>query len=178
MFAVRNCLGGSMRLAGSAMRTWTDQAEEPQTRSMPHAQFWKRLLLRLAAIVLLIADAALAQDTARPEITPPIPHSGIIHAISFSPDGAFVATSSSDRTIKLWDARTRQLLRTFQGHTRDVRSVAFSPNGTTLVSGGEDGTVRLWDPKTGQVLRTFSGHASPVYAVAFSPDGTQVVSTA
>ena len=62
-------------------------------------------------------------------------------------------------TLKLWDAATGQLLRTFEGHTGWVTSVAFSPDGTRVLSGSADNTLKLWDAATGQLLRTFAGHS-------------------
>ena len=78
--------------------------------------------------------------------------------------------------MKLWDAATGQLLRTFEGHSMSVRSVAFSPDGTRVLSGSDDKTITLLDAATGQLLRTFEGHLMSVRSVAFSPDGTRVLS--
>ncbi len=68
-------------------------------------------------------------------------------------------SGSDDKTLKLWDAATGALLRTFEGHTDVVTSVAFSPDGTRVLSGSGDKTLKLWDAATGALLRTFEGHA-------------------
>jgi ADP-ribosylglycohydrolase len=77
-----------------------------------------------------------------------------------------VLSSSLDATLRLWDAATGALLRTFDAHTDDVTRVAFSPDGTRVLSGSaSDDTIRLWDVATGTLLRTFE-HKS-VASVAF-----------
>ena len=77
--------------------------------------------------------------------------------------------------MKLWDAATGALLRTFEslgrGHFHCVLTRWHPP-----LSGSADKTLKLWDAATGAPLRTFEGHSSWVHSVAFSPDGTPVLS--
>jgi len=57
-------------------------------------------------------------------------------------------SSSTDKTIKLWDARTsakKGSLQTLTGHRGDVNGITVLPGGNSLVSCSEDGTVRVWD---------------------------------
>ncbi|PVF91251.1 WD40 repeat-like protein, partial [Serendipita vermifera] len=78
-------------------------------------------------------------------------HTGSVHSVAFSPDGQQIASGAHDMTIRLWDAKTGQLIgEPLQGHTDSVSSVAFSPDCQQIVSGSEDMTIRLWDAKTGQ----------------------------
>jgi len=64
--------------------------------------------------------------------------------VAWSPDGRCVASASYDETVRLWDARSGQLLHTCVGHTSYVRDIAWSPDGIRLVSASSDKTVRLW----------------------------------
>ena len=96
---------------------------------------------------------------------------GVITSIDYSPNGQWLATGSSDATIRLWQANTREFYQTLRGHTNWVESVVFSPDGQWLATGSGDATIRLWQVSTGKCHQTLVGHARGVYSVAFSPDG-------
>lgn len=44
--------------------------------------------------------------------------------------------------MRLWDVKTGETLRIFQGHTAKVFSCCFSPDGAKLASASRDKTVR------------------------------------
>jgi len=79
-------------------------------------------------------------------------HSGGVTSVAFSPDGTRVLSGSGDKTIKLWDAATGALIRTFAGHSYRVSSVAFSTDGSRVLSGSLDGTICIWSVTTGERL--------------------------
>ncbi len=54
-----------------------------------------------------------------------------------------MASGSSDKTIKLWDAASGEEVATL--HRVGVNSVAFSPDGTLVASASGDNTIKLWD---------------------------------
>ncbi|KAL1740832.1 hypothetical protein HDZ31DRAFT_67533 [Schizophyllum fasciatum] len=99
-------------------------------------------------------------------------HTGDVNSVAFSPDGRHIVSGPNDRTIRIWDAETReQVGDALEGHTNWVLSVAFSPDGRHIVSGSHDNTIRIWD-----VGDTLKGHTDAVNSVAFSPDGRHIVS--
>ncbi|UGX93643.1 caspase family protein [Bradyrhizobium barranii subsp. barranii] len=136
----------------------------------------QELRLALLLVALFPAPASSAQDTRPIEILTQVPHSRGISSAAFSRDGTRLLSGSEDDTLKLWDAATGRLIRTFVGHANDVTSVAFSPDGAQLLSGSEDRTLKLWDAATGHLIRSFEGHSLKVRSVTFSPDGTQLLS--
>jgi WD40 repeat protein len=104
-------------------------------------------------------------------------HTRAVHTLAFSSDGRWLASGSSDNTVKIWDAAEWKLVRTLSGHTDSAYAVAFSPDSRTLVSGSLDKTLRLWDRDSGQLLKEMTGHAGQVPSVAFSPDGRYIGSS-
>ena len=111
-------------------------------------------------------------------------HTGEITALAVSPDGYFFASGSSDRTLKLWDVATGQLVHTFagrslwsrHGHRGCINALTFSPDGHLLISGSDDGTIKLWDLANQTCIETIDGHEWGVDALARSPQGSMLVS--
>lgn len=134
-------------------------------------------LSALLAAVTLTTTAAAAQPPPSPDLYVQMGHAEPVTSVAFSPDGVFLASSSSDRTVKLWHVATGRLLRTLAGHTVGASSVAFDPSGTILASADGDGIIRFWDTNTGRMLRELGRTETPpprpaIHALAFSPDGS------
>lgn len=117
-------------------------------------------------------------------------HTGVINGLAFTPDGARLASASSDGSARLWalpSAADLQASKTpddvklvdptvLSGHKGAVQTLSVTPDGQVLVTGGDDGTVRLWNVADGQASRAIEGqHSGPVLAVAVSPDGKSLL---
>lgn len=79
-------------------------------------------------------------------------HTNFSRTVTWSPDGARLATGSLDKTIRLWDAHSFQAGRVLTGHSEGVRGLRWLPDSRRLISGGEDKTLRAWDADTGREL--------------------------
>lgn len=99
-------------------------------------------------------------------------HSDEVHALLFAGDR--LITSSHDRTIRLWDMRNGQPIRTLQAHLLPLRSLALSPDGQTLASSGDDLFACLWDLRTGQIQHTLLDLSYHNKYLRFSADGKRL----
>lgn len=71
----------------------------------------------------------------------------------FRGDGKLIAAGGEDGAVKLFDVKTRSLLRQFSGHRGPTQRVSFARGGTQLLSFSDDSTVALWDiPGQAKVL--------------------------
>jgi WD40 repeat protein/tetratricopeptide (TPR) repeat protein len=103
-------------------------------------------------------------------------HTDTIADISFSPDGKFIASSSKDKTVKLWNRDGSEKRPALQGkYSNEFTSVAFSPDSQIIAAGNKDNQIYLWR-LNGTFIKTLKGHRDWVTNIRFSPDGKTIVS--
>ncbi|KAH8829570.1 WD40-repeat-containing domain protein [Flagelloscypha sp. PMI_526] len=93
-------------------------------------------------------------------------------ALFTTPEGKEVLiTGAWDKTIKLWDTKSRSEISTTNAHSDFVKTLIVIPGSSILVSGSSDKIVRLWDLSNirhGQALTSLgsiSAHTRPVEAL-------------
>ena len=71
-------------------------------------------------------------------------HTGVVNAIEFNPNGLYLASTSYDKTLKIWDLRKGSCLYTLTGHSGATSAINFSNDGEYFSSGAMDSLVILW----------------------------------
>lgn len=104
-------------------------------------------------------------------------HRGGITSIDFSPDGERLVSVGKDRTLKVWDSGSGELLKSILASYVDLTKVAFSPDGDHIAAGDHDRTAKIWDSHSLNQLSTLEGHESGVIELAFSPEGDRLVTS-
>jgi WD40 repeat protein len=65
--------------------------------------------------------------------------------LAFHPSGRYLAATSNDATVKLYDTATWKVAQAFNWDIGRLRSVAFSPDGMLAAAGGDEGKIVVWD---------------------------------
>jgi len=100
-------------------------------------------------------------------------HQGSVNAIVFSSDGRYLATTSADRTVGVWETESGYQLICLPHKDVDykdgdyLRNIAFSPDGRYLATASENGSTGMWEIISGRLT-----HKRRVSTVAFSSDGS------
>ncbi|KAG9067040.1 hypothetical protein KI688_012952 [Linnemannia hyalina] len=102
-------------------------------------------------------------------------HTNRITSIAFSPDDRWIASSSEDRTVKLWDSRSGLLVSSFINHVDKVNCVRFSPSGAYIASASDDNTLRLWEVNSSSLGLDSYDFPDPQTCATYSPDGRQLI---
>jgi len=100
-------------------------------------------------------------------------HGSATLGLSYSSDGR-LASSGTDRTVRIWEASTFQEQGVLRGHGGDVFGIAFGSDGKQLASVSFDASLRIWDVEAARELSVFRGHSSDMYGVAWHPNGQEV----
>ena len=109
-----------------------------------------------------------------------VAHDNEINAIKFSPNGKMFASSSYDKTIKLFEISNNNndfnLVHTLIGHKKGVTDISFSPYAKILASCGTDKLIKMWNLTDYTCLNTYEGHLSSVLKIDWIYRGTHLIS--
>lgn len=103
-------------------------------------------------------------------------HSDNVTAMALTTDGRYLATGSTDKSIRIWDVAAGKVIRTLSGHTAEIRSLVLSRDDNTLISGSADHTIRIWNLDPSDSNRGFEDHKAAVWSAVLSPDGRLLAS--
>ncbi|KAL9326274.1 hypothetical protein ACSQ67_006919 [Phaseolus vulgaris] len=89
-------------------------------------------------------------------------HSEWITDVRFCPSMLRVATSSADKTVRVWDIDNPSYsIRTFTGHATTVTSLDFHPSKDDLICSCDSSEIRYWSIKNGSCTGVFKMRFQP-----------------
>ncbi|OJJ46901.1 hypothetical protein ASPZODRAFT_151503 [Penicilliopsis zonata CBS 506.65] len=97
-------------------------------------------------------------------------HTKPITSLRFLPkSGHLLLSSAADGKAKIWDVyHSRELLRTFSGHSKAITDTDFHRSGTTFLTASYDRQMKLWDTEYGKCIARFTTGKTP-HVVRFNP---------
>lgn len=96
--------------------------------------------------------------------------------VQFHPNSNYVATGSTDRSVRLWDVLSGACVRHMTGHKSTIYALAFSSCGRFLCSAGGGGRILVWDVATAHLLADLWSHTDTIHRLTFSREGTILTS--
>jgi WD40 repeat protein len=116
-------------------------------------------------------------------------HQDQVFCAAITQDGKLIASGSSDRRIKLWDAASGNVVREFahptikgepnQSHPGGIYQLRFTTDEKYLISVGpapkNRGYVAVWSVADGKLVAGTDIPFGPVYGMALSPDGKNLL---
>jgi serine/threonine protein kinase len=97
-------------------------------------------------------------------------HTDCVTALSWSPDGKSLASTSLDKTVHLWSPIDGSTTLIYKKHSSYIYALAWSPDGQRLAS-SSFGDVHVWEAASGETSLRYKGHSLWVYSLTWSPDG-------
>ena len=146
----------------------------------------------LASIALLWAGGAIqaAEPPTRPFLRIETGmHTSTPWRIDADAAGRFLVTGSEDKSVRVWDLASGQLLNTLrvpigEGNDGKIYCVAMSPDGELVAAAGWTGydwegqnSIYLFERRSGQLIRRLPGLPQVIKDLAFSPDGSRLAAT-
>ena len=105
-------------------------------------------------------------------------------AVALSNDGKWIATGGGEAgedgrdpvwLVKLWDAESGTLAKSFPGHTAEVTAVAFTSDGATIVSGDARGDALVWSVADGKSRTKLGAANGPITGVKILPNDSRAL---
>lgn len=103
-------------------------------------------------------------------------HKGGVYAVAWKPDGTQLLTCSGDKTCRLWNVETREMITEFvMGTTVDDQQVSCLWQGDHLLTVSLSGHISYLDVNDpSKPLRVVKGHNKPITVLGLSDDRSSI----
>lgn len=98
-------------------------------------------------------------------------HNGGVNTVAFTPFNHYAISGSVDRTIRVWDLKTGETVRTLN-NSHAVNNITLSPDGNKIYGTGPSykPSVKIWQRETGQLKQVISNFETVIRAMDVSSD--------
>jgi len=103
-------------------------------------------------------------------------HDHLVNQCTFSSDGKYLASTSSDYTTRLWKIPSMQIQSILTGHTDDTEGISFHPTKELVATSSRDSTIKVFN-FDGQLVKDFKGHTEDVNSVEWMKNKDVLISS-
>jgi WD40 repeat protein len=109
--------------------------------------------------------------------TPDELSSGTLAALSWSPDGKYIALGGSETQVRVyrWEWGFQEEVLCFKDHMKQIRTISWSPNGRRIAS-SDDSCILVWDALAGSDVDIYRG-TGVSYTIGWSPDSQRLAAS-
>lgn len=136
----------------------------------------KNIIILLVLMVILALVSMIAAQKIKNPVEGDIVWKGHqlgITDLDFALDGSFIATSSLDGTLRLWDSESGEVKKIIQSHQDEIFAVKISSDSQMIVSCGYKGEIMIHNPR-GKLIREIKDLTGWTVDLAVSPDSQMV----
>ena len=101
-------------------------------------------------------------------------HKDKVLTVEYSPNGECLISGSEDKTMKLYNILTNEVIINIEAHYAGVKNVGFFNNGNKLISAG-DKSIKIWNLE-GIQEKILLGHHSYILSFDVSPNNIYLAS--
>ncbi len=94
-----------------------------------------------------------------------------VRSVAFSPDGDYLAAGADDKSVRVINLETHEIIWNLRGHKKTVYAIEYSKDGQYMFSAAWDGTVRVWDTFTGELKHFFEVDYSDITSISVNING-------
>jgi WD40 repeat protein len=176
--------GSALAIAGDALVIYRIADGQPTVVTRDYAPQVPQVAWSQSGTVVALGYSGMIDLWHMPDLRPfgrlmlpTDPSTSRVNALDLSADGTLLATSSSDRQVRLWQVADGRVLREFSEQESEPGRVAISPDGQ-LVAVGVETMIHVWRIADGRRVHRLQGHSERVTTITWSPDGQWIASGA
>ncbi|CAN4096269.1 unnamed protein product [Withania somnifera] len=104
-------------------------------------------------------------------------HKDEIWFLQFSHNGKYLASSSADCSVIIWEVKLDGRLclkHRLSGHKETVSFISWAPDDNQLLTCGLEEVVRLWDVNSGECIQLYEKNGLGLTSCGWAPDGNEI----